>query len=143
MNKKELLNLIKTLKIDKSEFWVLSSGNLVLRDLLDNANDLDIAVTEKGLEQLKLQFNLVQKDTGFYYVNDLVECIVKPKDSIMYDKIGDLQLQNLVVYHKWLSTTKREKDKIKYEIVTKYLSDINSNDIKSINEYIKYENKNK
>ena len=124
MNKKELLNLIETLEIDKSEFWVLSSGNLVLRDLLDNANDLDIAVTEKGLEQLKLQFNLVQKDNGFYYVNNLVECIVKTKDSNMYDKIGDLQLQNLEVYHEWLSTTKREKDKIKYEIVTKYLSDM-------------------
>ena len=124
MNKKELLNLIKTLEIDKNEFWVLSSGNLVLRDLLDNANDLDIAVTEKGLEQLKLQFNLVQKDNGFYYVNDLVECIVKTKDSSMYDKIGDLQLQNLVVYHDWLSTSKREKDKIKYEIVTKYLTDM-------------------
>ena len=124
MNKKELLNLIKTLEIDKNEFWVLSSGNLVLRDLLDNANDLDIAVTEKGLEQLKLQFNLVQKDNGFYYVNDLVECIVKTKDSSMYDKIGDLQLQNLVVYHDWLSTSKREKDKLKYEIVTKYLTDM-------------------
>ena len=124
MNKKELLNLIETLEIDKSEFWVLSSGNLVLRDLLNDANDLDIAVTEKGLEQLKLQFNLVQKNNGFYYVNDLVECIVKTKDSSVYDKIGNLQLQNLVVYHDWLSTSKREKDKIKYEIVTKYLSDM-------------------
>ena len=52
MNKEQLLELIKTLKIDKDEYWILSSSQLVLRDLFDKANDLDIAVTEKGLEQL-------------------------------------------------------------------------------------------
>ena len=30
MNKNELIKLIDTLKIDKNEFWILSSGALVL-----------------------------------------------------------------------------------------------------------------
>lgn len=35
MNKDELIKLIKSLKIDKEEFWVLSSGALVLREIYD------------------------------------------------------------------------------------------------------------
>ena len=53
MKKDELLKLIESLKIDKNEFWILSSGALVLRGIYDDAGDLDIAVTNKGLEELK------------------------------------------------------------------------------------------
>ena len=31
MNKDELMDLLNTLKIDKEEFWILSSSALVLR----------------------------------------------------------------------------------------------------------------
>ena len=58
MNKKQLLELLNTLKISKNEFWVLSSGALVLRDIYDKANDLDIAVTDEGLRELKNNYNL-------------------------------------------------------------------------------------
>ena len=40
MNKEELIELLNTLKIDKEEFWVLSSGALVLRDIYEDAGDL-------------------------------------------------------------------------------------------------------
>ena len=62
MNKEELLKLLESIKIDREEFWVLSSSALVLRDLFDSAGDLDIAVTEKGLQQLKENYDLSQKD---------------------------------------------------------------------------------
>ena len=58
MNKKELIELIESLKLDKNEFWILSSGALVMRDLYPDAGDLDIAVTEKGLDELKKNYNL-------------------------------------------------------------------------------------
>lgn len=47
MNKEELLELIENLKIDKEEYWILSSSALVLRDMYPSAADLDIAVTKK------------------------------------------------------------------------------------------------
>ena len=53
MNKEELIELIKTLKVSKEEFWVLSSGALVLRGIYPDAGDLDIAVTNKGMEELQ------------------------------------------------------------------------------------------
>ncbi|MBP3920608.1 MAG: hypothetical protein J6D28_03485 [Bacilli bacterium] len=50
MNKEELINLLENIKINPNEFTILSSGALVLRDICDSAGDLDIAVTELGLE---------------------------------------------------------------------------------------------
>ena len=72
MNKDELIKLIKSLKIDKEEFWVLSSETLVLREIYDTAGDLDIAVTFKGLNQLKKNYNLIEKENGLFIVKDRV-----------------------------------------------------------------------
>ena len=47
MNKNKLLKLLDSLKISKDEYFILSASSLVLRDLIDEANDLDIAVTSK------------------------------------------------------------------------------------------------
>ena len=33
MNKEELIELLESLKIDKNEFWILSSGALVMREI--------------------------------------------------------------------------------------------------------------
>ena len=49
MVKEELVELIESLKIDKEEFWILSSSALVLRGIYPDAGDLDIAVTQKCL----------------------------------------------------------------------------------------------
>lgn len=64
MNQKELLELIESLEIDKNEFWILSSGALVLRGIYPDAGDLDIAVTQKGLDELKEKYDLKQKENG-------------------------------------------------------------------------------
>ena len=40
--KKEQIKLIKTLKIDRNEYWILSSGALVIRGIYPDAGDLDI-----------------------------------------------------------------------------------------------------
>lgn len=62
MNKSELLELISSFKIDSSEFTLLSTSALVMRDILDTANDLDIAVTDEGLKQLNDNYNLIPKE---------------------------------------------------------------------------------
>ena len=58
MKKEELIKLIKSLKLNKDEYWILSSGALVIRGIYPDARDLDIAVTEKGLQELKNNYNL-------------------------------------------------------------------------------------
>ena len=121
MNKKELLELLAILKIDKKEYWVLSSAALVLRDLYDEASDLDLAVTEKGLNQLKENYNLKQKENGWYVINDKVECVLDTKEDWKIDKYEGYNLESLKKYFEYLKNSNREKDKIKYEIVKKIL----------------------
>ena len=99
MDKKQVLELLETLKIDKSEFYILSSCALVLRDLFDSAGDLDIGVTKKGLEQLKRNYDLKQKENGWYIVNDKVECVLATLEGKV-EKIGDYYLLTLfLLFH--------------------------------------------
>lgn len=121
MQKQELLEIIKSLKIDKNEFWILSTSALVLRGLFDSAGDLDLAVTEKGLEELKMNYDLKQKENGWYIVNDKVECVLDTKDDWKIEKYGDYYLESLTKYYEFLKNSTREKDKVKYEIVKKEL----------------------
>ena len=121
MNKEELIKLIESLEIDYEEFWILSSSALLLRDLFPDAGDLDIAVTEKGLEQLKKKYNLKQKANGWYQVNDKIECVVDTKEPWKIEKIGKYNVQSLEKYLEFLKMSNREKDKVRIELVEKAL----------------------
>lgn len=122
MKKEELEKLIQTLNIDKEEYWILSSSALVLRDLFKDAGDLDIAVTEKGLEQLKKNFNLKEKGNGRYQVTDKIECVLDTKEDWKIEKTEKYNLESLEKYFEYLKQSTREKDKIKYQIVKEYLN---------------------
>ena len=124
MNKQELLELLRNLKIDAREFWILSSSALVLRDIYPSAGDLDIAVTNKGLEQLKKNYNLKYKDNGWFIVNEKVEGVCDgARDQLKYqpEKIGDYYVQNINEYYNYLLSSSREKDKYRIPIVEDYI----------------------
>ena len=118
MNKAEVIKLIESLNIDKEEFWLLSSSALVIRGIYPDAGDLDIGVTQKGLEQLKQNFDLKQKDNGWYIVNDKVEGVLDNKDV---EKIEGYYLENINRYYKYLLQSNREKDKKRIPLIEEYL----------------------
>ncbi len=128
MNKEELLKLINSLKIDKEEFWILSSGSLVLREIYEIAHDLDIAVTFKGLEQLKKNYNLIQKENGWYTVNDKVECVCDGSIKHLKYKPEKLDcgyyVQNIFEYFEYLNLSSREKDIKRIPLVKNYIKKI-------------------
>lgn len=123
MNKEELVELIESLGIDFDEFWVLSSSALVLRDAFPDAGDLDIAVTKKGLEELKKKYNLVQKPNGFYKVTDNIECVEDIKEEWKIEKEGRYLLESLPKYKMYLEQSDRPKDKEKLEIVLRLMKE--------------------
>ena len=126
MNKNELLALLATLKIDKNEFWILSSGGLVLRDIFKDAGDLDIAVTPKGLAELKQNYHLIAKERGWYTVNDKVECVCDGEIADLKYKPERLAngylVQNIVEYLEHLKTSTREKDIARIPLVEEYIN---------------------
>ena len=123
MNKKELIELIKSLKIDTNEFWILSSGALVIRGIYPDAGDLDIAVTEKGLQQLKNNYNLIEKGKGWYIVNDKVECILDTKELWKIEKVEGYNLQSIEKYYQFIKESSREKDKARIPLIEKYMKE--------------------
>ena len=120
-NKEELIELLESLKIDKNEFWILSSGALVMREIYPDAGDLDIAVTERGLQELKDNYNLKQKENGWYIVNDKVECVLDTKEDWKIEKYGEYNLQSIEKYYEFLKNSKREKDKARIPLVEEYM----------------------
>ena len=124
MNKIELLELLSTLKISKSEFWLLSSSALVLRGIYPDAGDLDIAVTDKGLEELKLNYDLKAKGNDWYTVNDKIECVCDgPIEHLKYQPefIDGYYVQNINEYLEYLYVSTREKDKLRIPLVENYI----------------------
>ena len=121
MNKEELINLIESLKLDKNEFWILSSGALVIRGIYPDAGDLDIAVTEKGLQELKNNYDLKEKANGWYIVNDKIECVVDTKEPWKIEKYEQYNLQSIEKYYEFLKNSNREKDKARILLVEEYM----------------------
>ena len=121
MNKEKLIELIESLKIDKDEFWILSSGALVMREIYPDAGDLDIAVTERGLQQLKDNYNLMKKENGWYIVNNKVECVLDTKEDWKIEKYGEYNLESIEKYYEFLKNSNREKDKARIPLVEKYM----------------------
>lgn len=121
MNKEELIKLIESLKLDKNEYWILSSVALVIRGIYPDAGDLDIAVTEKGLQELKKNYELKEKGKGWYTVNDKIECVLDTKEEWKIEKFGQYNLQSIDKYYDFLKNSSREKDKARIPLVEEYM----------------------
>ena len=121
MVKKELEKLIESLKIDRDEYWILSSGALVLRGILTDAGDLDIAVTKNGLEELMKNYNLKQKENGWYMVTDKIECVLDTKEDWKIEKLGEYNLESIKKYYSYLLQSKREKDIARIPLINSYM----------------------
>ena len=53
MNKEELLNLLNSLELPKTEYYILSSGSMLLYGLREIVGDLDLCVSNELFEPLK------------------------------------------------------------------------------------------
>ena len=127
MNKEELIELIKTLKVSKEEFWVLSSGALVLRGIYPDAGDLDIAVTNKGMQELQKNYDSIPEKYelgSFYKVTENIECVCDGnKEELKFkpEKVGEFYAQNIYEYLEYLEGSDREKDKKRIPLVKEYI----------------------
>ena len=121
MNKNELIELIESLKISKDEYWILSSSALVLRGIYPKANDLDLAVTETGLNELRKNHKVVKKENGWFSVDDKVECVIDTKEDWKIEKIGNYNLESIKKYYDFLINSEREKDKLRIPLAEEYM----------------------
>ena len=121
MNKEELIKLIENLNLPKDEYYILSSGFLVLYGLRDLAGDLDLCVSEELFNSLKEKYKIkdeAKNSFGFYKLNDLVEVVVENKKNFTRDfKDGypAETLERILKFKKKVNRPKDQRDIIKLE----------------------------
>ena len=127
MNKIEIINELNKLNIDKDLFWVVGSSSLVLRGIIEEANDIDLAMTVDGFKEINNPTYLGDNHgVKWYKLNDAIEFCVDVKTS---DKVDDMEPFNLLnleyYYNNFLKNSDREKDKEKKELIKKFIGGVN------------------
>ena len=124
MNKKELLELVETLNLPKTEYCILSGGSCVLNGIREQTNDLDIDITKKGFEILKQTYTpeLVRKDIEQYKITDTIECFLVEnlEEDVIY--IDNYPCQSLISMYHFKKKMNREKDQADILAIEKILN---------------------
>ena len=130
MNKIELLNLLETLTFPKDEYYVLSGASLVLRDIKEEAKDLDLCISDELFEQIKEKYNLtdgMKNECGFYKINDNLEIVVNKKEDFKMEIGEKYNLENLQTILDFKLKRNLLKDKKDIENIKIYLEKNNTN----------------
>ena len=124
MYKEELFKLAASIDLPKEEFCIISGGALVAHGLREQTNDLDIDITQKGLEILKKKFNikLINEEKKQYKVTDEIECFLvdKLESDIVY--IDNYPCESLISIYNFKKRINREKDQADILAIEKYLN---------------------
>ena len=122
MNKIQVLKLLNDLKISKDKYVILSSASLVIRDIYEECGDIDIAVSLDGFEELKRNYDLIDKGNNWYKISDDIECVVGSK-NLKKEKYNEFYLQDIHQYYDFVKSKNREKDKERISILEKYIKE--------------------
>lgn len=125
MNKRELLKLLDSLNLQKTEYYILSSGSMLLYGLRDIANDLDLCVSNELFKHLKEKYNLNENnknDSGFYKISEDIEIISNDKKNFKMDYINGYPVENLKTILEFKEKRNLPKDKKDIENIKKYLN---------------------
>lgn len=65
---------------------------------------------------------MVQKENGWYIVNDKVECVLDTKEPYKIEKFGEYYLQDIYDYYNFIKNSNREKDKKRIPLIENYIN---------------------
>ena len=95
---------------------------LVIRDIYEECGDIDIAVSLDGFEELKRNYDLIDKGNNWYKISDDIECVVGSK-NLKKEKYNEFYLQDIHQYYDFVKSKNREKDKEGISILEKYIKE--------------------
>ena len=124
MDKEQLIEYIESLNLPTEEYYILSSGCLVLYGLRDVAGDLDICVTPKLGKELIEKYGLTETAHGqsnFYHVDDKLEFVIN--ETLVFDKLGKYQVQKLEDMLKFKKSRQKKRDLEDIANIEKYLAE--------------------
>lgn len=128
MNKDELIKLVESLNFPNNEYYILSSGCLLLYGLREKADDLDLCISEKLFNEIKERFNLTEDKKnkyGFYKLNDKIEVVVDSQEKFIhqYNIKDGYQVQKLEIILRDKKKRNLPKDQMDIKNIERYLKD--------------------
>lgn len=124
MNKKQLIAKLDELNFPIGDYYLLSSGCLMLYGMREEIGDIDLCISEELFESIKNKYDLTEdkkNQCNFYKVNDYLEVVVNKKEDLKYDIKDGFPVEKLTTILDFKLKRNAEKDQ---------------KDIKSIQEYI-------
>lgn len=125
MNKEELLNLLNTLELPKTDYYILSSGSLLLYGLREMAGDLDLCVSNELFKQLRKKYNLKESDKneyGFYHISKEIEIVPNSKENFKMEYKDGYPVESLETILAFKEKRNAPKDKKDIENIKRYLN---------------------
>jgi hypothetical protein len=129
MNKEQLLILLESLELPKTEYYILSSGSLLLYGLREVAGDLDLCVSYELFEKLKEKYRLKDSDKnecGFYHISQDVEIVPNSKENFKMDYKDGYPVESLKSILEFKEKRNAPKDQKDIENIKKYLKENNN-----------------
>lgn len=129
MNKEELLKLVEELKLPKTEFYIWSSGSMLLYGLREKAGDLDLCVSNELFKKLKEKYNLKDTDKnecGFYHISQDIEIVPNSKENFKMNYREGYPVEDLRNILEFKEKRNAPKDQKDIENIKKYLEENNS-----------------
>ena len=124
MNKEQLIEKLQELNFPVGDYYLLSSGCLMLYGLRDKIGDIDLCVSDKLFEQIKDKFNLTEEkknECGFYKINDYLEIVVNKKEEMQYDMKDGIPVEKLTTILNFKLKRNAEKDQKDIVNIQNYL----------------------
>ena len=123
MNKREYLQKLDSLKLDKNSYCIIASGAMLMHGLRDDCADIDIRVTKELFQELLDKYHM-QQSSRYDYVYELsdeidVNCKNYNPDNIEF--VDGYPVESLELQLNWMLENNRPKDQEKIEILKRYL----------------------
>ena len=123
MNKREFIEKLDKLDLDKKRYCIISGGVMLLYGLKDNTEDIDIKVKPEYFEELKEKFSF-KKSPKYPYLYELdesteVAVLDYDEDNIRY--VDGYPVESLELQLKWMLENNRPKDQEKIKIIKEFL----------------------
>ena len=123
MKKKEYLNKLDELSLDKDKYCIIAGGVMLMHGLKDDTDDVDVRVLPSYFEELKSRFEFKKssKYSYLYELGDNIEVAVVEFDKKDVEFIDGYPVLSLRKELEWKIKNNREKDKDSIIKIKEYL----------------------
>lgn len=120
MNKKEFVEGLERMGMDKAEFIILSGGSLLIRGLREQTNDYDISATKKLAKDIDM-YSSPLNSAGSYEPFENVE-MKDDYEKHHFDIVDGYKCESLEDILEFKRIMRRPKDLKDIETIEKYLN---------------------